>query len=114
MSQRSGATHLPAWYFWPYLQPLRIQQKPQTPIWMQPHSQLRIQPHTLRKLMLGLPFWKKSLPLRSAGDVVLFTMHSIHGSSVNCTDRYRLSMDFRVRAERVSDVEQSQKKGRPE
>ncbi|CAK8990022.1 unnamed protein product [Durusdinium trenchii] len=46
------------------------------------------------------------------GDVVLFTMHSIHGSSVNCTDRYRLSMDFRVRAERVSDVEQSQKKGR--
>ncbi|CAK9095754.1 Uncharacterized protein SCF082_LOCUS44969 [Durusdinium trenchii] len=48
------------------------------------------------------------------GDVVLFTMHSIHGSSVNCTDRYRLSMDFRVRAERVSDVEQSQKKGRPE
>eukprot|EP00434_Breviolum_minutum_P007908 symbB.v1.2.006975.t1/scaffold424.1/size207036/3 len=30
------------------------------------------------------------------GDVVLFTMHTVHGSTSNCTDRWRLSLDFRV------------------
>jgi len=33
----------------------------------------------------------------SPGDVVIFTMHTFHGSTVNRTDRWRLSFDIRFR-----------------
>eukprot|EP00435_Cladocopium_sp_Y103_P036308 s1172_g9.t1 len=46
------------------------------------------------------------------GDVVFFTMHTMHGSSCNCTDRWRLSLDFRVQAASQRDGTNSQNKGR--
>ncbi|CAJ1441024.1 unnamed protein product [Effrenium voratum] len=46
------------------------------------------------------------------GDVVLFTMHTVHGSSANCLDRWRLSLDFRVQAGSAPPVEPSCNKGR--
>eukprot|EP00933_Yihiella_yeosuensis_P051368 TRINITY_DN4929_c0_g3_i1.p1 TRINITY_DN4929_c0_g3~~TRINITY_DN4929_c0_g3_i1.p1 ORF type:complete len:371 (+),score=60.44 TRINITY_DN4929_c0_g3_i1:128-1240(+) len=47
------------------------------------------------------------------GDVVLFTMHTFHGSSVNCSNRWRLSLDFRVRPTEMAAKEPiSLKKGR--
>ncbi|CAE7673259.1 unnamed protein product, partial [Symbiodinium pilosum] len=45
------------------------------------------------------------------GDVVLFTMHTMHGSSVNRTDSWRLSLDFRVQSSRAPPAV-SQNKGR--
>ncbi|CAE7583267.1 unnamed protein product, partial [Symbiodinium microadriaticum] len=47
-----------------------------------------------------------------AGDVVLFTMHTIHGSSTNRTDSWRLSVDFRVQPCHAPPTLVSQNKGR--
>ncbi|CAE7226697.1 unnamed protein product [Symbiodinium natans] len=46
------------------------------------------------------------------GDVVIFTMHTVHGSSVNRTDSWRLSLDFRVQSSLAPPPVVSQNKGR--
>ncbi|CAE6928659.1 unnamed protein product [Symbiodinium sp. CCMP2592] len=47
-----------------------------------------------------------------AGDVVIFTMHTMHGSSTNRTDSWRLSVDFRVQPSHAPPTLVSQNKGR--
>merc|ERR1711862_136879 len=44
----------------------------------------------------------------TAGDVVIFTMRTFHGSSVNQLDRWRLSFDVRFKPEEQNGGEDSE------